>query len=305
MVYAIKRTMLKVLLACLVGLVLAFSVSSSFFPEIPTPVFLWSGSNFFTTKTQYVESTTTNQITDFLLSIISSSNTKNPLQEFTNQGVVPELVIVWITPNEILHSHSYKQIQPFIESSVSSIIIPYNYHQNSVPSASLIRNVIKNGQKVIIVQDNLYEKSEYIVNVERGEIVNYLENNKGIFNNGKPDLMLVYSPADSTDFISKVDKKLNDLSQGKYVAVLTSDFPVGHVSETVTAVHSQVAVMQRDMWHFAQSEFWPIEVWEGLLISLMLIFMLIVGVGCTSTVQTPQRWGTGNYVCQFTEIADP
>jgi len=297
-------TMLKISFACLVGFVLAVSVSSSFFPEIPTPVFLWSGSHYFTAKTQYLESTTTNQITDFIVSIISQTNIKNPLEALTNHEV-PELVIVWITPSDALHSNSYKQIQPLIESSGSSIIIPYSYHGNSVPSASLITNVIRTGHKVIIAQDHLSEKSEDIVNVERDKLVNYLENEKDIFNNGKPDLLVVYTPTDSVDFISKVDKKVKELSQGIYVAVLTSDFPVGHVSDTVTAVHTQVAVMQRDMWHFAQGEFWPIQVWEGLLISILLILMLIVGVGCTATVQTPQKWGTGSYVCQFTEIADP
>jgi len=297
--------MLKISFACLVGIILAVSVSSSFFPELPTPVFLWSGNNYFTAKTQYLESTTTNQITDFIVSIISQSNLKNPLQSLINNNEVPELVIVWITPNDALHSDSYKQIKPLIESSASSIIIPYNYHENSVPSASLITNVIRTGHKVIIAQDHFPAKTEDIVNVERIKLVNYLENDKEIFNNGKPDLLIVYSPADSVDFISEVDKKSKELSQGKYVAVLTSDFPIGHVTDTVTAVHSQVAVMQRDMWHFAQSEFWPVEVWEGLMVVILLIIMLIIGVGCTATVQTPQKWGTGNLVCQFTEIQDP
>jgi len=297
-------TMLKISFACLVGFVLAVSVSSSFFPEIPTPVFLWSGSNYFTAKTQYLESTTTNQITDFIVSIISQTNIKNPLEALTNHEV-PELVIVWITPCDALHSNSYKQIQPLIESSASSIIIPYNYHENSVPSASLISNVIRTGHKVIISQDHFPAKTDDIVNVERDKLVNYLENDKEIFNNGKPDLLIVYSPASSVDFITEVDRKTKELSQGRYVAVLTSDFPIGHVTDTITAVHSQVAVMQRDMWYFAGSEFWPIEVWEGLMVVLLLIFMLIIGVGCTATVQTPQKWGTGNLVCQFTEIPDP
>jgi len=296
----------KAVLVCFIVCLVACGVSSSFFPDIPSPVFFWSGSNYFTAKnTQILGSTSTNEITNFLLSILTKTDTTSKLSGYKNGEVAPELVIMWIVTSEEFHSHSYKQIQPLIESSTSSIIFPYNYHHNSIPSASIVNNVIRAGEKVIIAQDDVITESEDLINIQKKDLVSYLENNKNLFTNGKSDLLIVYLPTGSVDFISKVEQAVKELSHGNYVAVLTADSPVVRITETVTAVHTQIAVMQRDMWHFAQADFWPIQVWEGLMISLLLIFMLIIGVGCTATVQTPQRWGTGKYNCQFTEIPDP
>ena len=51
-------------------------------------------------------------------------------------------------------------------------------------------------------------------------------------------------------------------------------------------------------------DYFPISVWEGIMVVAILIILLVIGVGCTVSVQTPKRFGT-KYVCQFTEISDP
>jgi len=300
----------KVVLICFLVSLVTWGVSSSFFPEIPSPVFLWSGSNYFTTKnSQFLETTSSNQIINVVHSILQNKGDAADIQ-FGKQFQTfnpPEMVVMYVVSSP---HFPYKQIEPVLDSAISSIIIPYNYHQNTVPSFSLVETVrhSENEHKLVVSQgeDDQFMADDYVKN---GELISYLEQNKDVlFKSGKSSIMIVFLPKGETEgleFLKKVNSKVNDLSQGHYVAVLTADSPVEHISQTVDSVHTQIAVMQRDIFAAANDDLWPYAIWEGLLVSIVMLAMLFVGVFCTSTVQTPVRWGSTKYVCQFTEISDP
>jgi len=208
------------------------------------------------------------------------------------------------------HPQSNKQIESVLGSATTSLIIPYNYHQNTVPSFSLVETIrhSETEHKLVVSQE---EDDQFVADdfVNNGDLISYLDQNKdGLFNNGKSNMMIVFLPKgdnEGIEFLKKVESKVNDLSKGQYVAVLTSDSPVEHISKTMDSVHTQIAVMQRDIYSDATDDFWPYAIWEALLVSIVMLAMLFVGVFCTATVQTPQRWGSTRYVCQFTQISDP
>jgi len=41
---------------------------------------------------------------------------------------------------------------------------------------------------------------------------------------------------------------------------------------------------------YSDSMYWPRGVWEGLLTSLVLLFILALGLWCTAELQTPTKW---------------
>lgn len=275
-------------------------VVCSFFPDVSSPVFFWSGTSYFTSKNaQYLGSTDSHDITDFIL-----STRTNSLSKFHSENAQsPELVVMYI--ERLSAQHSFKGLKSILDSATSSLLVPYNYHKSGV-SAQFVDELIVRNQKVIVAQDDTVSSTASIIHVQRSGLKQYLQQHTELFNNGATDYVLVYLPDQEDSYVSELDAAIKTLSNSNYVAIYATDSPSSEIMESITAVQVHVTAVQRDMWYYAQGEFWPVSVWEGILASIVLIVLLLIGVGCTATVQTPNRWGTDTkLVCQFTEINDP
>jgi hypothetical protein len=42
--------------------------------------------------------------------------------------------------------------------------------------------------------------------------------------------------------------------------------------------------------HTYGGEYWPADVWSGIVISVTLLLLLAIAIGCMFELQTPTRW---------------
>jgi len=284
-------------MALLSGFLLALCIFSlhveaetSFFPEFPIPVFFWgSQDTFVATTNQYIETIAMQKVSEFIISFGEvKTRPNNPLSLFRTSDA-PELILLWIEKNE---DHAFHHIEPLIESAGSSLIVVNSYRQNG---ASINDSIAKMGWKYVPAED----------------LAVYMQEHKDIISNNSPDFLVVvgiekYSLSERGALLKSVDAQLKELN-AKYVCIVTAVTSV-NVEQRVASIQSQLNLMQHNspVFTYAESKYWPQGVWEGLLVAALLIILLLLGVGCTASVQTPSRWELPTHPrCQFTELNEP
>jgi len=300
---------MKTILLCAL-LLLVCQASSTFFPETSSPVLLWSNSKIFSSNSlQYLEKTDSKDVVAFINTLQAKGQPK--LNIVSENYPKPEIIVVFVVDAQELHSARLSKFEKIITSAETSVIIPYNYQSKYRSTSQDLLHTMSLSKKVIISQSNIEGEASNLNRkyVATSQLVNFLgsdEEKQYIFDRkSSPELVVVYldDVKDPQLFIQSINQRASELTSGNFVGVLFADEKIEHIHETVEAVHYQIAVVQRQV--VADDSYFPTAVWEGILVSIVLLFLLLIGVGCTASVQTPKRWGTGKYVCQFTEIPDP
>jgi len=278
------------------GLVLFALVAGAscenFFPTFPTPTFLWADNEYFTSKSvEYLESVQMDALTD-LVAKLTNPNARvfqaDLLNYVSQAAVAPEVLIIYIEPKAELSHAAYSFLQTSVTSAVSSIIVP-NLYQSSYSSASeSLSSVLGNERDTIVVDDSRPDAVSF------SQLSQHLTDNSGIFSNGVVDVAVVYLPSDSSKaavFVN-IQEQIKERSAGSFVAVYTGE--AGFTAETRRVVsRRELEAHDRHVRVNTPSTlatYWPKEVWEGMFVFFILGILLIVGMWCTFTVQTPTKW---------------
>jgi len=282
---------MRALLSTFLVVICLLSVGAeySFFPELPVPVFLWGSSEAFADKNlQYTETICTRDVSDFLTSFKDAkSNPNNPLAAFRKEGV-PEVVIMWLENTDLSQYHN---LAPVIESAGSSLIIVNNYRQQG---KGLNDSIATMGWKYVSVKD-------LAATLQSGQILS----------DNKPDFLAVtdlskYNNNERATMLRAVDTQLKEQS-GSYIWIATAEAPMIYVEQRASTIQSQLNIMHNSpVFTYIDSKYWPKGVWEGLLVAALLILLLLLGVGCTASVQSPTRWENPDKPRRpFTELNEP
>lgn len=290
---------------CVLLLAIATQATSTFFPETPSPVLFWSGSNIFSGKShEYLEKTTSNQIANFIHQLETKSS--NPSLPITS-NVNPEIIVVFVAENKGFSSVQLSEFASLVQGSESSVIIPYNYQsQYSATSRSVLRSLT--GSYIVSRSgDNSKSYDPKVNRMSTSSLSTFLESaqEKSLDRKTNPEVIVVYLKGESIKYAQGICQQVSQLTNGNYIAVAFADEKNQDIEETKDAVHFQVAVTKRQAVPDNSDDYFPTAVWEGIMVSVLLLILVVIGVSCTASVQTPKRWGTGKYVCQFTEISDP
>jgi len=287
--------MFKPIFSLLITFGIIALVSSSFFPSFPVTSFLWSGTNYFTTHSQCVVEKTLS-VGDLADLVTKISNKQTPIVQnglwdyARKEAITPEILIVFVEPNSQISHTAYTFLQDTITASSSSVIAPYMYRDSSSAISDILIGAFRlapNARTIIAADDRNNA-------IQLDSLLNTLEKDDEIYNNGVVDLVFVYLSADitKTSFITNIDNKIKQATKGNYVAVFTanSEFEREKLSAKRDVVFEERTVQVRDSGTYAQSKYWPHQIWEGLLISALLLILLTIGLWCTFELQTPVRW---------------
>eukprot|EP01088_Endostelium_zonatum_P001296 TRINITY_DN11607_c0_g1_i1.p1 TRINITY_DN11607_c0_g1~~TRINITY_DN11607_c0_g1_i1.p1 ORF type:complete len:298 (+),score=64.86 TRINITY_DN11607_c0_g1_i1:54-947(+) len=297
--------MMKTVLSCILLLVVCTQATSTFFPETTSPVLLWSGQNVFSGKSiQHLERTTSKQLGMFISQLESRSVTTLKL---TTAEAKPEVIVLFVTENSGIHSSQLSQFEKLVTSAESSVIIPYNYHDGQRTTSENMLSALSGKliiSKAVVNSKSSDENTKYVATSALSSFLGS-EEEKSFVDKTHSEVVIVYLKGveDAQHFVESTTEQISKITNGNFIAILFADEKIQAIEETKEAVHFQMAVIKRET--VDNNDYFPVSVWEGIMASVVLIFILAVGVGCLSTVQTPKRWGTGKYVVTFTEINDP
>jgi len=118
----------------------------------------------------------------------------------------------------------------------------------------------------------------------------YLQNNKAIFSNGKTEVVVVALADRDAAFVGVLDGVLKELTNGRYLAIFTAEreyIPDEHINLRPNADERNVV---RLVARSSSDDYWPREIYEGLLAVIVMTIILIVGIGCLMELQTPTKW---------------
>merc|ERR1711941_220131 len=228
-------------------------IHAALLPPFPAPAVFWSGERYFSSKQeQYLTTVSEVEIGDFVSSL-SGSAAKSVLSGFVNPNAQhPEVVVIFVEQEAQPAREAYSFLQTFLDSASSSLVVPYAY-----PSAS--------------VSDAILNKVAH----------------RAILSNGKTDVVVVQVASGDASLIAEVEQLLSGSS---FVLGYTADasFRAAEKSTRMMALGAMDADLVVE--HTYGGEYWPADVWSGIVISVTLLFLLAIAIGCMFELQTPTRW---------------
>eukprot|EP01090_Pellita_catalonica_P005014 TRINITY_DN1483_c0_g1_i2.p1 TRINITY_DN1483_c0_g1~~TRINITY_DN1483_c0_g1_i2.p1 ORF type:complete len:240 (-),score=38.03 TRINITY_DN1483_c0_g1_i2:35-754(-) len=232
----------------------------------------------------------------FLLTLFDKG-AENPLSQFT-QGT-PDLVVLFIEKNETPKEIS--EIKAMVgDTAQSSLIVPHFYPRNSVPSVSVAETLAEQGVKVVVA-GQFNSDDESITKMSRTALMEFIKT-KDL----TPTFVVVEMKEQEFKTAIEMKKLIETSTTGTVLTIFTADNVSLPIATKVTAVKTHMTTMQRNMWAYANSHYWPISIFEGIIGSVILLILAFVGVACLTTLQTPDKWGSeSRFPCQFVEIQDP
>jgi len=258
-------------------------VGASLFPAFPTPAFFWAGNNFFDGQNECLETFKSDMVTDFVIKARNQATSDNVLAKFVKDGHPLEAVVLFIDPKPALANDFYSFLQPIL-SQTSSLILPFVYKSASISTTS---------QDILFgvdAQQKIISSNTQAGAVPRAELVHYLTQNGAIFSNGVTEVIAIYLEKEENRaaFVESVNAAIN-AQTGNYLALLIAD--TDYVREEEGSHNKRnVDIEVRDAGYYAKSKYWPRGVWEGLITTVMLLFLLTIGLWCTAELQTPTKW---------------
>jgi len=279
------------------------------------PVFMWSNTNVF------------NKVNIQEIEVLSASDIARGLQRkeskiskyMNKESQLPELVVIFIEPKlsseELpLLAHSYNvrpeeknggafsNLKRLVESSQSSLVIPYSTGVGSDISSALLSSSSK-----------LYTVGEG-KSMSVQDLVDKLNNkNWEALNNGAMDLVVIYfdSPSlqngkeDSVhDSYAADDSSIGTVisaitkSSSNYLAIFTANNKNENMEIGSSNVNSQRSIRGLRAFEdtFAQNgdvlytTNWPDGVIEGLVVMIPFLSILLIGVCCTLQLQSDLKF---------------
>lgn len=307
----------------------ADSVLSKAESQSSVPFFLWSpNTNVFDGPKQFFKTISHGVIRAILDKICHLETSESAPVDLKNEKT-PEVVVVFLENklstekfSKMKSSASFTNLKNAVSSSKSSAIFPYGYVNAVVPVSSWLErfaaklvekypsvSVILSRFTGSLMLDEMTQSSNVIVN-NHDELISQLEDNSEIFSNQIPDLVICTLDSDNfqqhDELIGQVSGLINAKTGGNVVYMFTGDVPATnhvfrtHTMEEIDSIHlfskksllvaSSSALTPYTIGMF--SSYWPIQIFEVAMVSILLIFSLFVGSICLCYTQVPQRFET-------------
>jgi hypothetical protein len=299
------------------------SVVSDVQAQVPTsvPFFLWSPqSNIFQGSKQFFQTVSHGIIRTILDKITHLETTETAAVELA-QTNVPEVLVVFLENklstqqfNKMKSNADFKNLQTSVTSAKSSIIFPYAYVNVVVPVSSWLERfaaklaerypsvaVILSRYTESSMLEDMTQNARVTVNSHE-DLLSTLNTDSNIFSNNIPDLVICALDSENFDsqdsFIGKVIDIVNAKTNGNAVYMFTGDVAStstvyrAHTMEEIDSIHlfskksllaSPSNLTPYNVGMF--SSYWPIQMFEVLMVSFMLLFTLFVGSYCLFSSQ--------------------
>jgi len=317
--------MRKFLLACLCVVALVVSGYGSeqvdFRPVRTSPAFIWGNNNYLFSgqNVQVLDVASSEDIKNAILKTKIPSVLSPHFTQATSQQ--PEVFLVFIE-NELRSDQvpalgdSLKNVKSLVESSASSMSVPYVYNKvngnigndiataladkfgkvvvatnedSSKLPASLRRNVVSLTKLMSLASDNSWD----LLNNKQMDVVVVLFDSRSS-NNNSPTMepsMLEGVAFDDT-YIALLVSHIKSVN---YVALFTAQQPAAQVdyyfpSSDPKLARFEEALTQQALGEVCNGCLWPNSVLEGLIVIAPFLIILVIAVSCNYQIQSELKY---------------
>jgi len=257
----------------------------------------------------------------------------NPLLASVISNDKPEVVVLYLEPKistsqlsqyssafSTGQGGSFKNLKNNIEQSTTSVVAPYftltGYTQDDIhiTIANIIRLHLEQNPTAYTVFSaiNLYQ--DFDKQIPIGELMDTLKSKEDMLHDGVTDLVIVEFTKLEVDIATKyyeddellgeITSYIKDVTAGKYIGLFTSSQP-----STLSRYSSDEA----HFFNYARFDYrlennatngtipngsnsdtyFPPNVWEGLIVASLLFIITWIGVQCTFSLQSPEKFEGG------------
>jgi hypothetical protein len=283
-----------------IALLFSFTIS-----ETVVPFLLWSPQNVFGGQKQHLSTISKIDVETLLESscgIKSSlpSNLQSYIEQLKEHN--SEVAVFFVYSQERFHTHSIDDLtnlQSALEGASSSLAFPYaNLGSNSVIETleQLSFDLYTNSPRSSVVLTGHTDSLSSLEDLPNLEIKTPQELlHSDIFNNGVPDLLIVGLGDQANELIGQIQQLIHQRIQGNYVAAFT----VQTSSQSKRILRDRYA---QDFGYYSPDDssstqgeytsFFPIQVFQVIIVSVLLLVITLIGACCTFSIQTPIRYET-------------
>jgi hypothetical protein len=244
-------------------------------PPFPAPAVFWSNQGIFPAKQeQCVASLSERDIAALVSSIATgSAASQDVLSRYIDASAQrPEVVVVFLEQQSGTTREAYSFLKTFLDSAASSLVLPYVY-----PEAPLSVAISEKASQAVVL-DGITSSESVLAHFD-----------SAILSNGKTDVVIVHVARGDASLIATIQQRISG-----------SNFVLGYAADTNfqspvqavrivgrSTVDSGVVVVQDN---YADGDYWPADVWSGIVSSVALLIILAVGIGCLFELQTPTKF---------------
>jgi len=216
---------------------------------------------------------------------------------------------------------SFKNLKNNIEQSTSSVVAPYftltGYTQEDIhiTIANIIRLYLDLNPTAYTIFSAIDLSNNFDKQVSLTELMSTLKSKEDILHDGVTDLIIVqftnlqidlatkYSEDD--ELLGEITSYIKDVTAGKFIGLFTSSQP-----STLARYSSDEARYYnyaRNVEYLLQTNgtngtapngtndntYFPTDVWEGLLVTSVLFIITWIGIQCTFSLQSPEKFEGG------------
>jgi len=285
--------------------------AQAFAPAFTSPVFMWSNTQYFTGQNVVV-----NELMSTEDVVSSLGGGESPLKIQLKEGrQQPEIVFVFVEPElrteqfpmlaDAYSVHpsggAFSKLKGTIESYArSSLVVPFTHVGNSKSIGSsiatdMITNLPQGGNVIVVNSETAFSGRTGIQRLTlEGLKVLLSTKDCSLLSNGVTDVVIVYfsSPAVHPNNVDQVSSSyanddaymhsILDSMTASYLAIFTADKPA---SESIKQARASLSVQQ-----LAPQSIYPGDVLEAQIVMIPFLFILLVGLCCTSSVQSDLKF---------------
>jgi len=270
---------------------------------------MWSNTQYFAGQ---------NVVVNELMStedVVSSFRGESPLKAQLNEGrKQPEIVFVFVEPElrteqfpmladaYAVHPSggAFSKLKGTIESyAKSSVVVPFTHIGNSKSIGSsiatdMVTNLPQGGNVIVVNSETAFSERTGIQRLSLEGLKEVATNEWSLLSNGVTDVVIVYfaSPAVHPNNVDQVSSSyanddsymhsILDSMTASYLAIFTADKPA---SQSVKQARASLSVQQ-----LAPQAIYPSDVVEAQIIMIPFFFILLIGICCTSSVQSDLKF---------------
>jgi len=264
--------------------------SANLFPLEPVSTFIWSGQGTFAAvRQQELQTISEEDLFKFVQGLeeplLRSQGYLEQHLSKRSQFERPEIVVIFVEPVGKWAHEAYNFLKPILDSSASSLVVPY-----SRPALTIVKRLAASPSVILSAREPLVSGQETAARyVPKNALLNHMQENKGLFSNGKTDILVVALSERDAAFVEAVHNAVQDLSEGRYLSIFTAEqeyIPEAHMLIRPASDSDVMRIVKRNQ----ADGYWPRSIYEGLLAVIVMGLILIVGVGCLTELQTPTKW---------------
>jgi len=270
-----------------------------------SPMFMWSGSNYFKDQNVYVnEAVSSTSLGPLIGRLASKGAAVAEFEEYMTAEVGSPKVVLLALYDQInteqvtslSHTGGLQSLQSAMDSSASSMVIPYTYLNSTDNGESLANSVRNEFGEVQEVSSEQITSAEWLKELAGKEATTVLQ--------------VTMNDASTKDLLSQATAALNQATEGKYLVVLSSQKPAvlevaerGPTSRRLLSTQGTMSpgpktgLCANDYEHFDEESntcfmyvyMTPAIMW-GILVGVFFFFLLWIALSCLGDVQTPDVW---------------